>query len=329
MNTDSNSINDTDDLAAFEQEFFGKANTEPVKEEAVESDLDAEDTSSEEDALATNEPDTETDAEVDDNETDDEGEAPVEKPKKKTAQERISELTQKYREAERKAAELERQLREREAPTPVEDNGNVNTPASNEPTPDDLNEDGSEKYPLGEYDPTFIKDLIKFTNDQIVAERDAEAQTRSAQQAQQEAQAALNQEWTEKLNQAEKGEFADIREVGIDLVEAFSDLDPAYGEYLASTIMTLDKGVEVFHYLATHLDEAREIVAAGPNKATIALGRLEARFLTDETGNRKPKVTKAPEPPRSINRGASGKFEIPDDTDDLEAFEKKFFAKKR
>ena len=80
------------------------------------------------------------------------------KPKKKTAQERIDELTAARRAAEREAEDLRRQLAERSQPKEVETKEAVEAPAG--PTPDDVDANGEAKYPLGEFDPGFIRDHL-------------------------------------------------------------------------------------------------------------------------------------------------------------------------
>jgi hypothetical protein len=322
LTTENNStpITDTTDLDAFSADFFGTA--KPDTPEVDPSNDDA-DTSSEDDTLATNEAEDTSEAQTDDNEVDD---TPVEKPKKQTAQERISELTRARREAERRAEELQRKLEELQTPKSAPATEPEPTVAG-APAPDDVNEDGTDKYALGEFDPAFIADLTRYNINKMYAEKEAEQQQKLAEKAQkQEAEQAVV-EWEGRLQEAEKGDIPDIRDKTVTIVEEFSDLDTGYGDYLASVLMSMDKGTQVISYLADNLEEARAIVALGPQKATIALGRIEARFITPEQGKTvKPKVTTAPEPPKQFNRGAGGKFTVPDDTDDLDAFEAKFFA---
>jgi hypothetical protein len=54
-----------------------------------------------------------------------------------------------------------------------------------------------------------------------------------------------------------------FREKAVELEDTFRDLDPSYGKYLATTIMSLDYGPHVLDYLADNPDEARNIVASG------------------------------------------------------------------
>lgn len=323
----------TDNLDDFSALFHGEAKelTDEVKDATPES---AED----EDAPIT--PEGETDDEddtlvetvdEDDTEAEDDGDddAPEPQAKKKSRfQERIDELTQQRREADARAKALEAKVdellksKEKEA---------APEPKSNEaagPTPDDVNPDGSEKYPLGEFDPLYIRDLTRFTISQETARAKEEA-TKEAEARQMEAaQAELTSQWAVKLEKA-KDQYPDMLEKNQALVDTFTDLDPAYGEYLAQTIMSMDYGPDVLYYLANNVAEAQRIASSGPTKATIALGRLEAKFadVAAEKQLRKPKVSKAPEP-APVNKGSAVNKTVPADTDDLEAFSAMFFAKK-
>lgn len=202
---------------------------------------------------------------------------------------------------------------------------------SGEPDPSAKNEDGSDKYPLGEYDPAFNKDLVKYT---IAKEREA-AEIRKAeemiQEQTQKEQQALAASWQVKLDAA-KEQYPDFDEKAVELVEAFDGIDDKYGAYLSQTIMGMEYGQDVLYYLANNVDEARTIFNSGGQKAAIALGRLEARFAfaNEEKETPRPRVSKAPTPPTHLNKGSSvAVAEIPDDTDDLDAFSQKFFSKKK
>jgi len=317
----------TDDLDAFSAEFFGqgtKQNDEapPTTEPEVKPDEPDEPLDPVEDA-----PTPETD--TSDPEDDDEPEA--EKPKgKQSAQERIRELTAARREAEREAAALREEFEKLKALVEGKDKPTAQpepapAPSTDGPSPDDLNEDGSEKYPLGEYDPRYIRDLTKYT---IKVEREAEdkekAEAAKAEEAK-AAQEALTEEWSEKLTKAQES-YPDLRERLNTLDETFADVEPAYGEFLAATVMSMDFGPDVLYYLANNLDEAQKIVKSGPTKAVIALGRLEARFA-DTEAVKKPKLSAAPTPPPT-NRGSAPAVGVAPDTDDLDAFAAMYFKRK-
>lgn len=327
-NTDSVEPLD-EDLDAFSADFFGQKKTEPEPtisedvEDKPEEDADAPTETNEEDTLADED-------DSDDGEDEEEEETPPDpEPKKKSRfQERIDELRTKQGEAERKLqaalAEIEKLRQDaesKETPTKAE---------VAEPQPADLNEDGTEKYPLGEFDPRYIRDLTKHTLDQERAVEKARADEEKAQRERQEAADALQQEWNGKLEPA-KERYPDFDEKGQELLSAFEGLDPVYGDYLATTLMSLEYGPDVLYYLANNPDEASKIVKSGYQKATISLGRLEARFAVAEEEKKPtpPKVTKAPTPPTHLNKGSAiAVNEVQDDTDDLDAFSNKFFSKK-
>jgi hypothetical protein len=188
---------------------------------------------------------------------------------------------------------------------------------------------------MGDFDPNYIRDLANHAFDVREAKAKAEAESRAAEEKQQRemdtAREQLQSEWQEKLGPAQE-RYPDFREKGEELIESFSDLEPAYGEYLTATLMSMDYGPDVLYYLSSNPEEAHQIVGLGPQKASIALGRLEARFADTDSETSTPKVSrkvsKAPSPPPR-NRGATpSKASIAPDTDDLDAFEKLMFSKK-
>jgi len=220
---------------------------------------------------------------------------------------------------ETRLAEFEARLPKTETPKPVENNEG--------PSPVAMNEDGSLKYPLGEFDPAYIADLTVFTIDKVTKERETEASKAAAQKAAQDHLNQLNTNWQNKITETEKT-TPDFRAKGQELIGTFSDLAPAYGEFLAQTIMGLDAGPEVLYHLANHLDEAQAIVSKGPLGAAISLGRLEARFA--KSGEQpKPRVSAAPKPAPSTARGVAVGGEVKGDTDDLDAFSAAFFATRK
>jgi hypothetical protein len=320
---------DTDDLDAFSSLMFGSAKPAEVVEEPTPDHDDQDDVleNTHEDTA-----DAVDDADAQDPDLEDQEPEPAPQPKKKTAQERINELTAKQREAERQVeaeradklalqtrlAELEARAKA-ETPKPVENNEG--------PSPTAVNEDGSLKYPLGEFDPTYIADLTVFTIDKVTKEREAEAAQAAAQKAAQDHLTQLNQGWQNKIAETEKT-IPDFRAKGQELVGAFSNIAPDYGEFLAQTIMGLDAGPEVLYHLANHIDEAQAIVSKGPLGAAIALGRLEARFAKSEE-QPKPRVSAAPKPAPSTARGVAVGGEVKGDTDDLDAFSAAFFATRK
>ena len=353
MTDNSNPVDN--DLDTFEKAFFEQP--EEIAVEEVEAKVEVEDI--EADALATDE---DTDAEAatsDDDETPDEdSEEPDEDSddpdkddeksdeeedekepeperkgnKRKSAQERINEITRRAREAERREAALLQRLEaleSRDKEVAKEEPIQAKLPQG-APTPDAVNEKGEPLYPLGEFDPLFIRDLTKFT----IAEETKAAKAAEAEQTQAKELAKAKEElrtsWNQKLDSVEE-ELPEIRENIVDLVETFQELEPAYGEYLAMTIMQSENGPQIMDYLSKNIGEAQVIVASGPAAATLAIGRLDARLArarpNEEEKRNQKKMSAAPAPPAQATRGRKGQATVRPDTDDLNAFERVFYEK--
>lgn len=310
-----------DDLDAFSNDFFGQKSEEakPVEKTAAGAEQD-DDSQASEDTEA-----QEKEAELDDAEA---AEEISEKPKRKTVQDRIDEVVRQREELRRESATELAKLRQE-----LEDFKKNSQPAkviaeAQEPTPESLGADGEPLYALGEFDPQYIRDLTRFTLQQERAKVQAEmAEAQQADAAKQEQQ-VLQTQWNEKVVSAEK-EYPDFVEKGQALLNGFNNLEPGYAGYLSSVLMSMDKGADVLYYLSNHPDEATSIVNSGAQKATLALGRLESRFLQSEQVAPKPKITKAPTPPTERARGTNGAFvAVAPDTDNLDDFSAAFFAKK-
>lgn len=346
MSTDNQNIVEPQetDLDAFSEEFFGQNTSEPgpTNSEANEEENNEESDAPNEQDSDTDEPEgdkPDDDSEAEDEDTDDdageeEDETPAPQPKKKNRfQERIDELNGRYREEQRQREALEARLAALEG-TPKQDTNRA--PAQtviNEdtaPKADDKNEDGTEKYPLGEFDPGFIKDLTKHTLAVEKAAMDAQAEQERQQAQANEVQQELDTQWQEKLVDARE-RYPDFNEKGQSLVDSFGGLDEAYGEYLTTTIMSMDHGTDVLYHLANNPDEAKAIVALGARKATLALGALETKFADVEAQKQlaRPKVSNAPAPPPRAKGSAPAKVRVEPDTDDLDAFEREFFNKRK
>lgn len=320
-------VDNMDDLDAFSNDFFGQKSEEPTDDnrEVGATKVEAEQEVVEEAA--------EVEDQTNDSETEELKEEYVEPaPKKKTVQDRIDELVKQREDVKRDfEAQLAQQRREFETemarlkPTPE-----TVKAAEGEPTPTDQKEDGTEKYPLGEFDPQYIRDLTRYT---LNAERTQANQQAEAQAKEQQAQlqrAQLQTGWNSKLETATQ-DYPDLLEKGQTLVTRLGQiLEPTYAQYLTDTLMEMDHGPEVLYWLSSNPDEAMKIVNSGAKKATLTLGRIEARFadVAAEKLAARPKVTKAPSPPTARARGTNGAFvSVAPDTDDLDAFQAEFFRK--
>ena len=341
-NSTTENLVDMDNLDKFEETLFQKDSTgepgkvvkekaEPVKEPSEETGDDSPATEDDTEA-----PDETGDEDLSEDEGDEEdvSEEPAPKKGKKSAQERINEITARARESERREAEYLRRLQELESrsttevkaqPAPVPHREQLPADA---PKPDAVDEKGEPLYVLGEFDPNYISDLTKFTIASETAKlRQQDQQNAYAQQID-AAKQNLMTNWAERV-QAVEADLPDIRENISTLTEAFANLDPAYGEYLAATIMENNAGPEIMHYLSQNIGEAQQIVASGPRAATIAIGRLEQRLSKDDTNEAKgdeKRVSNASPPPASGSRGRGARTSVRPDTDDLDAFEKILFV---
>ena len=329
----NNSVDMNDDLDAFEAEFFQreKAPQEEDKEVAEHED-DSLATENEDEEVVEEAPEDESeDSEEEDEE--EEEEKPKAKPKSKT-QQRIEKLLERERLANERAAALEARLAKLEANKVEEKPKAAPTIADlpeDAPSPDAVDDKGEPLYPLGEFDPKFIRDLTKYTIEQERKADEARREEAAKQKEVEEAEQALVESWAESVEEFE-AEAPDFREKVTELTEAFGGLDENYGNFLAATIMSMDMGPQVMYYLAQNIGEAQKIVASGPAAATLALGRIEARLeleaaKSEEKRNLK-SVSKAPPPPNERARGAGARFTVRPDTDDLDAFEREFFKRK-
>jgi len=271
-------------------------------------------------------PEDEPEVDSDDNDDNEEVDNPEEdktrlkigKPKL-TAKERIEQLNAKYREAERRAEELERRLSEKAEPAPK-----TEEKTRQPPDPDAVDSNGDPIYPLGQYDPAYATALFDYTVEERLAEFEDKLRQRDEQKRLEEATNALDAEWGQRLNEAAE-RIPDLRESGQALEPIFNQVDEGYAEYLANTLKTLGNGPDVLYYLSKNLDEAAKIFTSSPVEATIALGRLDG-MLAKPTKKEAKKVSEAPIPPPQT-RGTSGRFSVAPDTDDLDAFEKEFYKK--
>jgi len=320
---------DTDDLDAFNDLFHGRVKeaSEP-KAEQEEKEVEAPAEEAETEAPENEE------ASDDDNVGPDEEDEVEEKAPKKTGnrfQDRINELTAKAREAERRAEETAKRLAELEAkqtPTP-DSKPAASVKEDSGPTPDDLNEDGSDKYPLGEFDPQYIRDLTRHTIQAETAEANKRAEQERNQRTADEAREALQEQWVTKVTSV-VDDHPDFVERTMELEDTFEGLDAGYSDYLVQTIKSLEHGPEVLYHFANNLDEAQKFVKLGPLAATLALGEMNARFRKAESEQQKPAptkvVSKAPTPPPT-NKGSKTRVSVTPDTDDLDAFSDMFFTK--
>lgn len=312
-------FDNSDDLDVFSAGFFGQKPAESTETKAETEQEEVVEAKVEDQAQTDEEDEAELQQEV------------KETPKKKTVQDRIDEVVrqreEQKRESERQLAELRAEIQKLKTPEAQP----ATQTAADEPKPDAVDKDGNPVYGLGEFDPQYIRDLTRFTLQQERAKVDAEVAETQRRTAMQQEQQALTTSWNTKLTEATK-EYPDLIEKGTELLQNFNNMDQNYANYLSTLLMGMEKGPDVLYYLSNHLDEAATIVNSGAQKATLALGRLEARFTKAEQEAPKPRSSKAPTPPprNAQARGTNGAFiQVEPDTDDLDAFSAEFFKPRK
>jgi hypothetical protein len=206
-----------------------------------------------------------TDKPEEGDEGDDQGgeEKPQEKPKR-SARERINELTKRAHEAEREAQHW-REAAERK---PAESAG--------KPSPDKF----------GSYD-EYVEALAEWKTDQRVSESFKRRDAERSQAAQDRAADAREQAW-----QARQIEF---RKSNPDYDSAFSSLAGKLPNHVVETIGDSDFGPHVVYHLAKHPETVKRINALPPLAAARELGRIEATLSNPAAPQFKP-ASKAPAP---------------------------------
>jgi len=313
--------------------FVGESTTvdeKPAKEAAKEAAKETEETA---EAVETKEekPAAEADKKAD---TDDSGESGADAPegdadkpkKKKSAEERIAELTAKRREAERAAkdekarndalqARLDK-LEGKKSDEPLKQENNDTTSELKAPDPND------KKYEYGEFDTQYRADYDKYIRDSARAEAKkelAEAAKKTDETRQAEAAAAKQQELGAKLLEHEKAgikEYDDFE----DALEALGKIDTQIAPETTVMLLESEQAHRILYHLGKNPKEAAEIAAKSPIEQARYLGKLEAKFSVEKTATpEKPKTTKAPDP-LTRSRGTNGQFDSDDGTTDFSAF---------
>ncbi len=233
---------------------------------------------------------------------------------------RFTKQTRELREAQRRIAELEAKMA---APAPAEatpltkpaETGNDT--ASKAPN--------AENYRYGELDPQYMQDVADYRADlRIAAFREELAKQNEATQQATAAQreAAALREKAEQVTQAGSSKYADFNEVVVQGAQNQEwTLTKEMFELAAETSVPAD----VLYHLASNPEEADRVATLPLAQQALWFGRMEAKLATPAAPPAR-KVTQAPEPMASV-RGAGSRNTVPDDTDDLDAFSRKFFKR--
>lgn len=230
-----------------------------------------------------------------------------------SVQKRINEATAKQREAERRASEAERTAESfRERLEKLEKGESAAPDPNAEPDP--------ANYEFGEADAKFIADTATF-HAKTAFREEAEAARVAAEYAQ------LDAKWQGEVAKAVET-YPDFNEV---VIEGADNNTWAASEVIALGLRDSEVGTDIAYHLAKNPDESKKIYKMHPLLQARKFGELEGRFLAERAAKAPPpppKPSSAPKPPSNLARGAGGRFETPDDTDDFASFDAKHDVKR-
>jgi len=212
-------------------------------------------------------------------------------------------------------AELERRLAAIESRmTPDKQ---PDAPAEKAPNPND--------YEFGVLDEKYQTDAINFKVKAGVREALGEVESQFQKQQQKKAQQAYYQEQIDAAKDiVAKGAalYDDFEEVVWEggLQEKYQMQEPTF-----AALRETDHPAEIVYALVKDPAEAARVAAMTPAQQAKYVFSKDAELAS----GKKPRTPKAAAPPGQQTRGASGQFTVAGDTDDLDAFSKEFFAKKR
>lgn len=247
-------------------------------------------------------------------ETDDEAVKP-ELRKKLTAQDRIREINAKYRDEQRQNQELTSRLERLEQGL---------TQRSNYEIPEGPQKPSSSDYEFGSLDDRYIEDMIDWKAEQKTAEKFGEVSRRQLeQQAQAQTELQVRELQSKADEMALKG--ASLHKDYLEtVVESAYRGDYPLEQATFEALALCDNGAAVLYALATNKAEAVKVSAMSPIQQAHYVFEKNA-----EMSKTAPRTTKASAPPSIMLRGSSSRNGTAPDTDDLDAFEKLYFTKKR
>lgn len=255
------------ETAQVAEETNTKARDEAGRFVSKESEQPADEAEEVVEASAEDETDTAEPAESDESQ-----EEPEERSqRRRSARERISQLTAQRREAEARAEQAERQYRE------------------------------LQEYLQSQIDPNLeFEDPAKFTQESVrraLAEQRAQDSQQELQRSQQQRLESNRQMFMERL-EAMRDELPDFDQV----FNANTPVSDIAAEFLAES----EIGPRVAHHLGKNPSQAHQIANLPPARQLVELARLEAKLMTPP----QKRTTKAPKPAKAIQTtGPSGVFD--------------------
>lgn len=214
---------------------------------------------------------------------------------KKSAQERISEITAARREAEREAAYWRKvALDSQQAPQqrPAQEQ-----PRDAAPHPDD--------FTHGDADPNYLVALAKYEAKREIRE---EYEAREQAQRLQSSRSTFEQKVAEQFPDGEPEGLAALRSL------------PAIRSEITDVLFTSDKGPLIADHLGDNPSVLRRLEGLPAHLVGFELAKIEAA-LSKPAAPPVNRVTNAPSPAPKP-RGAGGQFQVAPDTNDFEAFER-------
>jgi hypothetical protein len=222
------------------------------------------------------------------------------KPRKgKSVQERFDKLAAEKHEALAEAAYLRGLLEARQQPKEAEKQPEAELV---EPNPED--------YDFGEEDPAYRRDVRQYDREVIRRETLAEARALLDRQTEEQRQSSAATELEQNYAQAVEAAREELPDYDEKVTEAAKRGDFPVSREMAALIKSSPVGPKIAYHLANNVEEAAA-VASQPALVQAAYFGLIAGRLAGEPEKAEPqkKVTSAPAPAKTLNRGSGGQFE--------------------
>jgi hypothetical protein len=305
-----------EETAGREQAAIADATAREAAQKPQRAETNAETADTSENPEAT----TESDASGEVSQPDSAATQEQKKPPKKTAAQRQAEIQARIDASTRELREIERRIEAAKTQTVATPQQGL-TEKTQGATETDKDAPKASDFEFGELDAKFIKATAEYAAEKRFKTLQAESEQKVQQAALAREQAENRQKLQElMLKGAEK--YEDFEEVVIEGAKA--NVYPI-SEVVGRLILGSDVGRDIAYHLASHPDEARQLVGKSPLEQAAYFGRLEARFSAPASGARETKVPQtarqATQPIRSA-KGGGGSTQVTGATTDFAAFER-------
>lgn len=235
------------------------------------------------------------------------------KRKKQTAQERIEELAEKRRLAEKGQYDAELKVVELEARLEALEKGDGPRKTT---SAKDLKQPDPKDFEYGSADDDYVKALVDY---EVAKEKEAWLAEHGQSAEESEKQRQINHY---------KARYAKVQTEGEKKYgEKFKIVeDTNFPSALARDLLDSDQGVDISYFFANNIGELRKVVSMTDAQRAKAIGRLEERFSASASAGKK--RSKAPETPsRKNTRRKQSKDDSRYGPDDQDAFDKAFWGR--